>query len=167
MINLVEAAQTTWWLHKNCRRLHKCSTKMTFHLLLLVPFHTYLGGMFLVYIPMYSTIWNKVDWRIFRTASWHLLHHSVWVYGGILIHPLCCIFFLRLYTRLLHRLPISAPGPCILGCVGWFFESVVRWIIDLGCRLKTVVGLEFYSLGCTSLDSGYRLKMMVASSFIH
>jgi hypothetical protein len=24
-------------------------------------FYTYLGGMLLVYIPMYSTIWNNID----------------------------------------------------------------------------------------------------------
>jgi hypothetical protein len=100
------------------------------------PFYTYLGGMFVVYIPLYPTIWNKFDWRIFRIASWHLLHHSVWVYGGILIHPLHCIFFLRLYTRLLHRLPIGAPGLFIPGCVGWFFGSVVGRIINLGLPIK-------------------------------
>jgi hypothetical protein len=38
----------------------------------------------------------------------------------------------------------------IVGCVGWFFESVVGRILDSGCRLKTVVGFEFYLSGCTS-----------------
>jgi hypothetical protein len=38
----------------------------------------------------------------------------------------------------------------IVSCVGWFFESVVGRILDLGCRLKTVVSFEFYLLGCTS-----------------
>jgi hypothetical protein len=36
MTNLVQAAQAAWWQRENCRRLHKCSTKRTFHMLLLV-----------------------------------------------------------------------------------------------------------------------------------
>jgi hypothetical protein len=40
MTNLVEAAQTSWWLRENCRRLHKFSTNMTFHMLLLVLIFT-------------------------------------------------------------------------------------------------------------------------------
>jgi hypothetical protein len=38
----------------------------------------------------------------------------------------------------------------IVGCVGWFFESVVGRILDSGYRLKTVVGFEFYLSGCIS-----------------
>jgi hypothetical protein len=87
-------------------------------------FYTCLGGMFLVFIPIYSTIWEMIDKRIFRTASWHLLHHSVWVYGGILIHHLCCIFSLRLYTRPLHRLPIDAPD---------LFVSRLCWLVLWEC----------------------------------
>jgi hypothetical protein len=117
MINLVETTHVVWWLRENCRRLHKYSTKMTFHMLLLVLIFTHPKGMFRVYILMYSTIWKKVDWRIFRTASWHLLHHSMWVHGGILIHSLCCIFFLRLYMRPLHQFPIGAPD--------WFYVVLV------------------------------------------
>jgi hypothetical protein len=49
----------------------------------------------------------------------------------------------------------------IVGCVGWFFESVVGRILDSGCRLKTVVGFEFYLSGCTS----YRcLKQVILAS---
>jgi hypothetical protein len=123
-------------------------------------FHTYLGGMFLVYILIYFTIWNKDDWRTFRTTSWHLLHRSVWVYGGILIHFLCCIFFLKLYMRPLHQLPIGTSSPLISGCVDWFFESVVGWILNSGCRLKMMVDFEFYSLGCTSYFGCFQLVTM-------
>jgi hypothetical protein len=38
----------------------------------------------------------------------------------------------------------------IVSCVGWFFEIVVGRILDSGYRLKTVVGFEFYLLGCMS-----------------
>jgi hypothetical protein len=55
-----------------------------------------------------------------------------------------------LYTRPLHRFPIDAPVKLIRGCVGWFLETVVAQILNLGCRLKMVVGFEFYSSGCTS-----------------
>jgi hypothetical protein len=128
-------------------------------------FYTYLRGMFLVYIPMYSTIWEKIDQSIFRTA-WCLLHHSVWVYGGILVHPLCCIFFLKLYTRSLHRLPIGAPGLLIPGCVSWFFESVVGQILDTGCWLKTVIGFEFYSPGCISYPGCLQLVTMLCFQLV-
>ena len=47
----------------------------------------------------------------------------------------------------------SAPNWCsyslqglhwlIVGCVGWFLESVVGRILESGCRLKTVVGFKF------------------------
>jgi hypothetical protein len=40
MANLVEATHAAWWLRKNCRILHKCFMKMTFHLLLLVLIFT-------------------------------------------------------------------------------------------------------------------------------
>jgi hypothetical protein len=43
----------------------------------------------------------------------------------------------------------SGPGG-YLSPTGWFFESVVGRILDSGCRLKTVVGFEFYLSGCTS-----------------
>jgi len=49
----------------------------------------------------------------------------------------------------------------IVGCVGWFFESVVGRILDSGCRLKTVVGFEFYLPGCTS----YRCLQQVIRLF--
>jgi hypothetical protein len=61
-----------------------------------------------------------------------------------------CDFLVGLQKRLLHRLPIGAPNPLIPSCVGWFFESVVGLILDLGCQLKMVVDFEFYSAGCTS-----------------
>jgi hypothetical protein len=77
-------------LQKTPRMLHKDDL---WPAIVSARFHTYLGRMFLLYIHMYRTIWNKVDWRIFRTTSCHFLHHSVWVNGGILIQPLCCIFF--------------------------------------------------------------------------
>lgn len=59
------------------------------------------------------------------------------------------ISFAGLQQRRLHPLPIGAPTPfevsrLIVGCVGWFLESVVGRILDSGCRLKTVVGFEFY-----------------------
>jgi hypothetical protein len=60
----------------------------------------------------------------------------------------------------LHRLPIGAPGPLIPGCVGWFFESVVGRILDSGCRLKMVVGFEFYSSGCTSYPDCLQLVIL-------
>jgi hypothetical protein len=50
----------------------------------------------------------------------------------------------------------------IVGCVGWFFESVVGRILDSGCRLKTVVGFEFYLSGCTSYR--YLQQVILASS---
>jgi hypothetical protein len=74
----------------------------------------------------------------------------MWVYGGILIHPLCCIFIMKLYTWPLHRIPTGAPGPLIPCCLDWFFESVVGRILDSGCWLNMVVGFEFYSPCCTS-----------------
>jgi hypothetical protein len=55
--------------------------------------------------------------------------------------------FIRSQVVLL--LPSRSPR-LIVGCVGWFFESVVGRILDSGCRLKTVVGFEFYLSGCTS-----------------
>jgi hypothetical protein len=93
------------------------------HAIISTRFYTYLGEMFLLYIPMYSTIWEMIDKSIFRTAWW-LLHHSVWVYEGILIHPLCCIFFMRLYTWPLYRLQIGAPGP---------LDSRLCWLVLWEC----------------------------------
>ena len=65
----------------------------------------------------------------------------------------------------------SAPNWCsyslrglpwlIVGCVGWFLESVVGRILDSGCQLKTVVGFEFYLPGCTS----YRCLQQVIRLF--
>jgi hypothetical protein len=52
-------------------------------------------------------------------------------------------------SQLVLLLPLRSPR-LIVGCVGWFFESVVGRILDSGCRLKTVVGFEFYLSGCTS-----------------
>jgi hypothetical protein len=49
----------------------------------------------------------------------------------------------------------------IVGCVGWFFESVVGRILDSGCWLKTVVGFECYLSGCTS----YRCLQQVIRLF--
>jgi len=75
--------------------------------------------------------------------------------------------FAELQKRRLHPLPIGAPTPfkvrpwLIVGCVGWFFESVVGRILDSGCRLKTVVGFEFYLPGCTS----YRCLQQVIRLF--
>jgi hypothetical protein len=64
-----------------------------------------------------------------------------------------------LQERPLHRQPIGALDPLILGCVGCFFESVVRRLLNSGCRLKTVVGFEFYSSGCTSYP--YCLQVVI------
>jgi hypothetical protein len=71
--------------------------------------------------------------------------------------PLCSCDFLRGITEAAAS---SAPNWCsyslrglpwlIVCYVGWFFESVVGWILDSSCRLKTVVGFEFYLSGCTS-----------------
>jgi hypothetical protein len=65
------------------------------------------------------------------------------------------ISFAGIQKRQLHPLPIGAPTPfeissidCKLCC--WFLESVVGRVLDSGCRLKTVVGFEFYLPGCTS-----------------
>jgi hypothetical protein len=134
-------------LQKTPQMLHQDDLS---HAIISARFHTYQEGMFLVHTTMYSTIWKTDDWRFFWIASWYLLHHSMWVYRGILIHPFCCILFLRLYMWPLHWLWIGAPGQLIPDCVGWFFESVVGRIIDSGCRLKKVVGFEFYSSSCTS-----------------
>jgi hypothetical protein len=46
-------------------------------------------------------------------------------------------------SQLVLLLPLRFPR-LIVGCVGWFLESVVRRILNSGCRLKTVVGFEFY-----------------------
>jgi hypothetical protein len=51
-------------------------------------------------------------------------------------------------SQLVLLLPSRSPR-LIVGWVGWFFESVVGRILDSGCRLKTVVGFEFYLSGCT------------------
>jgi hypothetical protein len=53
----------------------------------------------------------------------------------------------------------------IPGCVGWFFESVVGWILDSGCLLKMVVGFKFNSSGCTSCP-GY-LHQVTMAIFSH
>jgi hypothetical protein len=68
-----------------------------------------------------------------------------------------------LQKQQLHQLPIGAPGPLIPGCVGWFFESVVRRILDSSCRLKAVVGFKFYSLGCTSYPGCLQLVILFIS----
>jgi hypothetical protein len=52
----------------------------------------------------------------------------------------------------------------ILGCVGWFFESVVGWVLDLGCQLKMVVVFEFYSPGWTSYAGCLQLVTMAVFS---
>jgi hypothetical protein len=48
MAKLEEVAQAVLWLRENCTRPLEFSTNITFH--------TQLGGMFLVYILMYSSI---------------------------------------------------------------------------------------------------------------
>jgi hypothetical protein len=65
-----------------------------------------------------------------------------------------------LQKRSFHQLPIGAPGPLILGCVSWFFESVVGQILDSGCRLKMVVGFKFYLSGCTSYPGCLQLVIL-------
>jgi hypothetical protein len=91
--------------------------------------------------PPYEII---LIWDFFSTATWHLLlHHSVWVYGGIHIYPLCCIFFVRLYTSLLHRHRVCAPGPFdsrLCGLVSW---ECCWAVLDSGCHIETVVGSSF------------------------
>jgi hypothetical protein len=52
-------------------------------------------------------------------------------------------------TNMVLLLPSRSPR-LIVGCVDWFFESVVGQILDSGCWLKMVVGFEFYLSGCTS-----------------
>jgi hypothetical protein len=82
--------------------------------------------------------------------------------------PLCsCDFLCGIYrsggfirSQLVLLLPSRFPR-LIVGCVGWFFESVVGRILDSGCRLKTVVGFEFYLPGCTS----YRCLQQVIRLF--
>jgi hypothetical protein len=54
-----------------------------------------------------------------------------------------------IHSQAVLLLPSRSPR-LIVGCVGWFFESVVGRILDSSCRLKTVVGFEFYLSGCTS-----------------
>jgi hypothetical protein len=54
----------------------------------------------------------------------------------------------------------------IPGCVGWFFESVVGWILDSGCLLKMVVGFKFNSSGCTSYPGYLHLVTMAIFSHI-
>jgi hypothetical protein len=44
-------------LQKTPQMLHQDDLS---HAVISAHFYTYLGGMFLVYIPMYSTIWEKI-----------------------------------------------------------------------------------------------------------
>jgi hypothetical protein len=55
-------------------------------------------------------------------------------------------------SQVVLLLPSRSPL-LIVGCVGWFFESVVGRILDSGYRLKMVVGFEFYLSCCTSYRS--------------
>jgi hypothetical protein len=64
--------------------------------------------------------------------------------------PLLLWFLLRDYrsggfirSQLVLLLPLRFPR-LIVGCVGWFLESVVRRILNSGCQLKMLVGFEFY-----------------------
>jgi hypothetical protein len=72
--------------------------------------------------------------------------------------PLCsCDFRMGLYRQSLHRHPIRAPTTSCLGCLGWFFESVIganSWFRVLyregGWVLVRVVTLHYPS-GCSQL----------------
>jgi hypothetical protein len=71
--------------------------------------------------------------------------------------PLCsCDFPVALHQRPLHLHPICAPGTSCSGCVGWFFETVIGRILDLGCRIETVVGFLCMLLGCTTYPAAHR-----------
>jgi hypothetical protein len=78
------------------------------------------------------------------------------------------ISFTGLQKRWLHLLPnwcsYSLRGLpwLIVGCVGWFFESVVGRILNSGYRFKMVVGFKFYLSGCTS----YRCLQQVIRQLI-
>ena len=71
--------------------------------------------------------------------------------------PCCSYYSLR---GIAEAATSSAPNWCsyslhgsrwlIVGYVGWFFENVVGRILDSCCRLKKVVGFEFYLLGGSS-----------------
>jgi hypothetical protein len=52
----------------------------------------------------------------------------------------------------------------ILGCVGWFFESVIGHVLDSGCQLKTVVCFEFCLPGCTSYPDC--LQLVTVTEFL-
>jgi hypothetical protein len=68
-----------------------------------------------------------------------------------------------LYTQPLHWLPTSAPGPLIIGCVGWFFKSVVGRILDSGCQLKVLVGVGGKP---SSPSEGYLKKALQVGTLI-
>jgi hypothetical protein len=87
-------------------------------------------------VPCINTLCISEIKRDFDNEIDPLLSSCVLTNSESDLYPFALVIPLGLQKRPLHRHPIRAPATSSAGCVGWFFESVIRRIIGSGCRIE-------------------------------